>query len=104
MFEKRTAVVELLRNLRVFWRVEAGVRREDNIAARVEGGYNHGDGRRGATQQAKRIKQLQDTLSKKNQRLQRLRKPLAEKDRELEELRPQALGEEARVKSFPYSL
>jgi hypothetical protein len=90
MFEKRRAL-ELVENLRVFWSLEAGVMREDDIPRRV-GHKNDSDGRRGATEQAKRIKQLRGFLSRKDESLERLRHQLAEMDRELKELRAAGPG------------
>jgi hypothetical protein len=93
MFEKRKSL-GLVRNLRVFWSLEAGVRREED-ALDAPSSVDHednGDGRRGATEQAKRIKQLRGFLSRKEENLERLRRMLAQKDRELEELRAAGSG------------
>jgi hypothetical protein len=112
IFENRAAL-ELLQNLRIFWNVEAGVTR-DGAPGVVHRNDGHG-------QQAKRIEQLQDTLSRRNQRLEQqsrqikqlkgrpsknesanqLRQLLAEKDRELEELRAAGPGRPASREHVP---
>lgn len=113
MFENRK-VVELARNVRVFWNLKAGVTRDGAPNGAPETGQKAARQQQHTTHQAKRIAQLRDCVSKKDHRiaqqerrieqlqgwlsgkdgnLDRLRRQLDEKTRELEGLRAEGGGD-----------